>query len=45
MIHRTLILLTMAAALALGGCGKKPNFVDPPQGEENDTFPRTYPTS
>jgi hypothetical protein len=27
----------------LGGCGIKPSQVDPPQGEKNDTFPRTYP--
>jgi hypothetical protein len=27
----------------LGGCGIKPGQVDPPQGEKNDTFPRTYP--
>jgi hypothetical protein len=39
-------LLGLAAALALGaaGCGKKPDGVLPPQGEENDTFPRTYPS-
>lgn len=40
------ILLTataLAAALAVAGCGKKPKAVDPPQGRENDRFPRTYP--
>ncbi|WP_180280727.1 hypothetical protein [Azospirillum oleiclasticum] len=31
------------AALALTACGKKPQFVDPPQGKAADTFPQTYP--
>ncbi|MGQ9368864.1 hypothetical protein [Azospirillum sp. A39] len=39
----TLGMLALAAALALGACGKKPDFVDPPQGRGNDQFPRPYP--
>ncbi len=29
--------------LALAACGIKPAYVEPPQGAEHDTFPRTYP--
>lgn len=29
--------------LALSSCGVKPAFVDPPEGAEHNTFPRTYP--
>lgn len=36
-------VVALAAALALAGCGKKPKFVDPPQGRAADTFPQTYP--
>jgi hypothetical protein len=28
----------------LGGCGIKPDFVDPPQTAAPDNFPRTYPS-
>ena len=35
-------ILTLAT-LSVGGCGVKPPDVDPPQGEERDHFPRTYP--
>ncbi len=35
-------LLSLMTA-PLGGCGIKPSQVDPPQGEKNDDFPRTYP--
>lgn len=38
-----LILLALAVALPLADCGKKPSFVDPPQGRANDRFPRVYP--
>jgi len=31
-------------ALPLAGCGKKPGGVTAPQGEEEDRFPRTYPS-
>lgn len=37
------LALALAAALSLGGCGKKPKFVDPPQGKGDDHFPRSYP--
>lgn len=37
------VAAALAAALMLTGCGKKPKLVDPPQGKENDHFPRTYP--
>ena len=36
--------LMAAVSLAVAGCGKKPDGVLAPQGEENDTFPRTYPS-
>ncbi len=40
------VVLLLVAALALlpvGGCGKKPEFVDPPPDADPDRFPRTYP--
>ena len=44
MIRRSMALLVLAvAAITLAGCGKKPGFVDPPQGREADSFPQTYP--
>ena len=39
-----LVGLVAAISLAAAGCGKKPDGVLPPQGEENDRFPRTYPS-
>jgi hypothetical protein len=33
----------LLAAIALSACGKKPQFVDPPQGKAADTYPQTYP--
>jgi len=40
-------LLVAAAAgtllLAMSGCGKKPSFVDAPEGTVNDTYNKTYP--
>ena len=36
-IFSFMVLLTLAA------CGIKPGDVDPPQGEDKDYFPRTYP--
>jgi hypothetical protein len=35
--------LALVLALSLGGCGKKPEFVDAPQGKEADRFPQPYP--
>ncbi|HEY0833838.1 MAG TPA: hypothetical protein VGE72_08010 [Azospirillum sp.] len=35
--------LAFALALSLGGCGKKPEVVDAPQGKEADRFPQPYP--
>ena len=42
---RTLPVLALLAALALGACGKKPEFVDPPEDVDPDPFPRTYPST
>ncbi len=46
----TVFSKTLSLCLCLGitlatltGCGIKPSFVDPPQGEAQDNFPRTYP--
>ena len=43
---RLLVVLLVAVALAapVAGCGKKPRELDPPEGG-NPNFPRTYPTS
>lgn len=41
---RLVLAALIVAALPLAGCGKKPGSVTAPQGEENDTFPRTYPS-
>ncbi|HYD32769.1 MAG TPA: hypothetical protein VEB64_18160 [Azospirillaceae bacterium] len=38
-----LTLLVLAGTLALGACGKKPDFVDPPPGVSPSAFPRIYP--
>ncbi len=35
------LLLTLV--LSLGGCGKKPDFVDPPPGTPPEAFPSPYP--
>lgn len=43
MMTRTAMLTLMTAVLLLAACGIKPADVDPPQGEERDYFPRTYP--
>jgi hypothetical protein len=42
---RRALVTALISALALGAaaCGKKPDGVLPPQGEENDIFPRSYP--
>jgi hypothetical protein len=37
------VAAALTAALMLAGCGKKPKNIDPPQGKENDHFPRVYP--
>jgi hypothetical protein len=44
-LGRGALLAALVSALALGmtACGKKPDSVLPPQGEENDIFPRSYP--
>jgi hypothetical protein len=39
------LLLLLALAPALAGCGKKPAELQAPQGERQDTFPRTYPST
>jgi len=38
-----LAMLSFCVILTLAGCGVKPRDVDPPQGQERDHFPRTYP--
>lgn len=35
--------LFLAAGLSLNACGVKPSRLDPPSGNENSTFPNTYP--
>jgi hypothetical protein len=43
-MKKTVIMLGFSLLLGgLAACGVKPSHVDPPQGEKNDTFPRTYP--
>jgi hypothetical protein len=37
------ITAATVAVLALVGCGKKPGFVEPPQGRAADRFPGVYP--
>jgi hypothetical protein len=37
------IATALIAAVALAGCGKKPGFVEPPQGRAADRFPGVYP--
>ena len=41
---RTLALV-FCVTLLMAACGKKPEFVDPPEGTDPDEFPRTYPSS
>ena len=45
-LRRRVVLAGLVAAFSLmaAGCGKKPDGVLPPQGRENDRFPRTYPS-
>lgn len=37
------ITAAFLATLVLAGCGKKPGYVEPPQGRAADRFPGTYP--
>ena len=37
------IAAALLATVALTGCGKKPGFVEPPQGRAADRFPGVYP--
>lgn len=40
----TVMLFIMSFSLfALGGCGVKPDGVEPPASVQNDSFPNTYP--
>ena len=39
----TVLSLCAALVLLLSACGVKPADVSPPQGEDKDYFPRTYP--
>ena len=43
MSRALLAIAVAAAALTLSGCGKKPSFVDAPQGAAADRFPQPYP--
>lgn len=47
MIRANPRLVALAAAgvlaLSIAGCGKKPAFVDAPEGTTNDTYQKTYP--
>jgi predicted small lipoprotein YifL len=37
------IAAALLATLALAGCGKKPGYLEPPQGRAADRFPSVYP--
>ncbi len=37
------LVILFLGCIILGGCGVKPNRVDPPVGAEQSEFPRTYP--
>ena len=39
------LAVALAVALLIASCGKKPTFVDAPEGTDPDEFPRTYPSS
>ncbi|HPD82800.1 MAG: hypothetical protein R3D88_01045 [Alphaproteobacteria bacterium] len=41
---KTFIFIVLLS-LPVVACGIKPSSVDAPQGEENDSFPRTYPAN
>ncbi len=47
-VHMRLIVLSFCLTLALatvGGCGIKPNKIDPPPSAKQDSFPKTYPAT
>lgn len=33
----------VSTALAVSACGKRPSFVDAPEGVTNDTYDKSYP--
>ena len=37
------VLICTSFLFALGGCGVKPNKMEPPASVQNDTFPNVYP--
>jgi hypothetical protein len=37
------LVLALALAAAVGGCGIKPSKLSPPPGVQKDSFPKTYP--
>lgn len=43
LMRLTVLFLCALAALALPGCGIKPQKVDPPPSVKADKFPHTYP--
>lgn len=40
-LHLSALLLLFAVT----SCGVKPSSVEPPEGKEGSTFPRTYPAA
>ena len=39
------VLMILALAAPLSGCGRKPAGLLPPEGSEGENYPRTYPSS
>ena len=39
------LLMVLALAVPVAGCGRKPDRLLPPEGSEGENFPRTYPSS
>lgn len=43
-VRGMVLLLVCTLLLTLGGCGRKPADVDPPEGADTRAYPRTYPS-
>ncbi len=43
-LGRWILVGCLALGLGLAACGRKPNAVDPPSGDDAPRFPRTYPS-
>ncbi len=39
------VLIILALAAPVAGCGRKPSGLLPPEGSEGENYPRTYPSS